>query len=99
MAEKMFDGVDHTRYKAEAEQRWGKAENATSDPWLRGRARPRRKPGHCIPASWAAKGPLPPSRESRRTVPRPWSWPGGTLTLSGIPGTQAPASATGSRGD
>ena len=35
MADKMFDGFDHTRYKDEVEQRWGKDAYARSDAWWR----------------------------------------------------------------
>lgn len=36
MAENMFDGFDHTRYKDEVEERWGKKAYADSDRWWRG---------------------------------------------------------------
>ena len=36
MAEKMFDGFDHTRYRDEVEQRWGSDAYARSDAWWRG---------------------------------------------------------------
>ena len=36
MAEKMFDGFDHTQYKDEVEARWGKDAYVTSDSWWRG---------------------------------------------------------------
>lgn len=35
MAEDMFDGFDHTRYRVEVEQRWGKAAYAEGDKWWR----------------------------------------------------------------
>lgn len=35
MAEKMFDGFDHTRYRDEVEQRWGKPAYERSDAWWR----------------------------------------------------------------
>ncbi|CAM3506078.1 MerR family transcriptional regulator [Occultella aeris] len=35
MAEEMFDGFDHTRYKNEVEQRWGRDAYAKSDAWWR----------------------------------------------------------------
>ncbi len=35
MAEKMFDGFDHTQYKDEVEQRWGKDCSTKSDHWYR----------------------------------------------------------------
>ena len=36
MAEDMFDGFDHTKYKDEVEERWGKDSYARSDAWWRG---------------------------------------------------------------
>jgi DNA-binding transcriptional MerR regulator len=36
MAEKMFDGFDHTQYREEVEQRWGADAYAHSDAWWRG---------------------------------------------------------------
>ncbi|MDQ4137678.1 MAG: MerR family transcriptional regulator, partial [Actinomycetota bacterium] len=36
MAEEMFDGFDHTQYKDEVEQRWGKEGYAGGDRWWRG---------------------------------------------------------------
>ncbi len=35
VAEEMFDGFDHTRYKEEVEQRWGREAYARSDRWYR----------------------------------------------------------------
>ena len=35
MAENMFDGFDHTRYRDEVEERWGKDAYASSDAWWR----------------------------------------------------------------
>lgn len=35
MAEEMFDGFDHTRYRAEVEERWGKEAYASGDRWWR----------------------------------------------------------------
>lgn len=35
MAEKMFDGFDHTQYKDEVEERWGADTYAKSDAWWR----------------------------------------------------------------
>ncbi|MGH3705888.1 MAG: MerR family transcriptional regulator, partial [Agromyces sp.] len=35
MAENMFDGFDHTQYKEEVEERWGKDAYAKSDAWWR----------------------------------------------------------------
>ena len=36
MAEEMFDGFDHTQYKQEVEERWGKDAYAKGDRWWRG---------------------------------------------------------------
>jgi len=36
VAEEMFDGFDHTQYKEEVEERWGKEAYAASDRWWRG---------------------------------------------------------------
>lgn len=36
MPEKMFDGFDHTQYREEVEERWGKDAYARSDAWWRG---------------------------------------------------------------
>ena len=38
MAEDMFEGFDHTQYKDEVEERWGKDAYATSNSWWRGMA-------------------------------------------------------------
>jgi hypothetical protein len=35
MAEEMFDGFDHTQYKEEVEERWGKDAYAAGDRWWR----------------------------------------------------------------
>lgn len=36
MAEQMFDGFDHTQYREEVEDRWGKESYARSETWWRG---------------------------------------------------------------
>lgn len=33
MAEKMFEGFDHTQYREEVEERWGREASAASDSW------------------------------------------------------------------
>ena len=43
MAEPMFDGFDHTRYRAEVEQRWGKEAYATGDTWWRSKTEAEKK--------------------------------------------------------
>jgi hypothetical protein len=48
MAEKMLDGFDHTQYKQEVEERWGKEAYARSDSWWRGMGESERE-------SWKAR--------------------------------------------
>lgn len=43
MAEKMFDGFDHTAYRAEAEERWGQDAYERSDRWWRSLAEDERE--------------------------------------------------------
>ena len=43
MAETMFNGFDHTQYKDEVEQRWGKDAYARSDAWWRGMSNEERR--------------------------------------------------------
>ena len=76
MAEHMFDGFDHTHYKDEVEERWGKDAYAKSDAWWRGMAPPRRRRGSSVAGSSAATGLRRPNRVSQRTVRRRRSWPG-----------------------
>lgn len=38
MAETMFDGFDHTQYRKEVEERWGKDAYAQSDAWWKGKS-------------------------------------------------------------
>ncbi|MDT0165114.1 MerR family transcriptional regulator [Actinotalea sp. AC32] len=88
MAEEMFDGFDHTRYKDEVEQRWGARAYADSDVWWRGmsddeRASWQRTAGE-LGRDWAAAasaGAAPDSAEARDLARRHVAW------LSGIPGT------------
>jgi DNA-binding transcriptional MerR regulator len=39
MAEQMFDGFDHTQYRAEVEQRWGADAYRRSDAWWRSKSK------------------------------------------------------------
>ncbi|WP_298864120.1 MerR family transcriptional regulator [uncultured Microbacterium sp.] len=94
MAENMFDGFDHTQYKDEVEQRWGKKAYADSDRWWRGMSESER-------AGWkqrvvelnhdwvaaAETGVDPASAEAQALAARHVAW------LTGIPGT--PAAAAG----
>src|SRR5690554_3150631 len=88
MAEEMFDGFDHTQYKDEVEQRWGKDAYAKSDAWWRSlsdadkadwKARMEK-----LGADWiaAAKSGIDPvSDEAQALAQRQFDW------LRGIPGT------------
>ncbi len=89
MAENMFDGFDHTQYKEEVEERWGKDAYAKSDAWWRSMSRrARRRPGSSAPRSSAATGSrrtsgasTPTSDEAQALAQRHFDW------LRGIPGT------------
>lgn len=92
MAENMFDGFDHTQYKDEVEQRWGKKAYADSDRWWRSMSADEK-------ASWqqrvadlgrdwivaAESGVAPGSDEAQALAKRHVEW------LTGIPGTPAEA--------
>ncbi|MEU1971872.1 MerR family transcriptional regulator [Microbacterium sp. NPDC019599] len=92
MAENMFDGFDHTQYKDEVEERWGKEAYARSDAWWRGmdadakaawKAR-----SEALGADWIAAaeaGIAPDSAEAQDLARRHVEW------LTGIPGTPAAA--------
>ena len=61
MAENMFDGFDHTQYKDEVEQRWGKKAYADSDRWWRGMTRRGEGArGSSAPPTSGATGSRPP---------------------------------------
>ncbi|MDN4644613.1 MerR family transcriptional regulator [Arthrobacter sp. PsM3] len=96
MAEKMFDGFDHTRYKDEVGQRWGKDAYAEGDSWWRGmgpaekdawRERSRQLGSDWIAA--AESGVAADSAEAQELARRQVEW------LTGIPGTPASGSAAG----
>ncbi|WP_445153475.1 MerR family transcriptional regulator [Arthrobacter sp. Hor0625] len=90
MAEKMFDGFDHTEYKGEVEQRWGKDAYAQGDAWWRGmdgaekdgwKERSARLSQDWIAAAEA--GIAPDAPEAQDLARRHVEW------LTGIPGTPA----------
>ncbi|RQP12845.1 MAG: MerR family transcriptional regulator [Microbacteriaceae bacterium] len=88
MAEDMFDGFDHTRYKDEVEERWGKDAYATSDAWWRGMGDDERRDWQArsaqLGADWIAAaeaGIAPDSDEAQELARRHVEW------LAGIPGT------------
>jgi MerR family transcriptional regulator, thiopeptide resistance regulator len=88
MAEKMFDGFDHTQYKDEVEQRWGKDSYAKSDAWWNSLSQDGKddfmlEAAELIEAwkSAAASGVEPDSGDAQELARRQYDW------LSGIPGT------------
>lgn len=99
MAENMFDGFDHTQYKDEVEQRWGKKAYADSDRWWRGmtdadRADWQRRVSD-LGRDWVAaaeSGIDPASDEAQALARRHVEW------LTGIPGTPAAAPGGDVRG-
>ena len=95
MAENMFDGFDHTQYKDEVQERWGKDAYARSDAWWRGMTADEKKAWQQrvsdLGRDWVAaaeSGIAPDSAEAQALAKRHVAW------LTGIPGT--PAASTGS---
>lgn len=90
MAENMFDGFDHTQYREEVEERWGRKAYADSDRWWRGmtdaeRADWQRRVSD-LGRDWIAaaeSGIDPASAEAQDVARRHVEW------LTGIPGTPA----------
>lgn len=90
MAEKMFDGFDHTAYREEVEQRWGADAYARSDAWWRGMSTEGRTDWKAasdqLSQDWmelASSGVAPDSAEAQALAARHVDW------LRGIPGTPA----------
>lgn len=88
VAEEMFDGFDHTQYKEEVEQRWGKDAYASSDRWWREMTAEERADWQqrqkALAADWtaaAARGVDPASEEAQALARRHADW------LADIPGT------------
>lgn len=88
MAQDMFDGFDHTRHRAEVEQRWGADAYATSDAWWRGLGAEGqeafRRDAAALARDWtdaAARRVDPASDEAQSLARRQFDW------LAGIPGT------------
>ena len=88
MAEKMFDGFDHTVYKDEVEQRWGKDAYAKSDAWWRSKSQSEKDDFMLAAAerieAWkaaAVAGVAPDSAEAQELARLQYDW------LGGIPGT------------
>lgn len=90
MAEKMFDGFDHTRYKEEVEERWGRDAYAQSDAWWRsmddGAKDAWKQSLQALNEDWiaaSASGIAPDSDEAQVIAERHVAW------LTGVPGTPA----------
>ncbi|RDV08168.1 MerR family transcriptional regulator [Arthrobacter sp. RT-1] len=90
MAEKMFDGFDHTQYKDEVEERWGKEAYAKSDSWWRGMGEAEKREWKArseqLGKDWlaaAGSGAAPESPEAQDLARRHVAW------LECIPGTPA----------
>lgn len=88
MVENMFDGFDHTQYKEEVEERWGKDAYARSDAWWRGMSAAEKTQwqdrAKRLGADWlaaAARGIAPDGDEAQQLAGRQFEW------LRGIPGT------------
>jgi len=94
VAEEMFDGFDHTQYKEEVEERWGKDAYASGDAWWRSMSDDERKAwgerAARLGADWTAAaqaGVAPDSPEAQDLARRHVEW------LASIPGT--PGHGTG----
>jgi DNA-binding transcriptional MerR regulator len=90
MAENMFDGFDHTQYKEEVEDRWGKKAYADSDRWWRGMTDAERADWQQrvsdLGRDWIAaaeSGVDPASAEAQDVARRHVEW------LTSVPGTPA----------
>ena len=87
MAENMFDGFDHTQYKDEVEERWGKDAYAKSDAWWRGLSADEKAAfttfGAELAFDWfdaASRGVDVGDEEAQALAARQYDW------LRGIPG-------------
>lgn len=88
MAEKMFDGFDHTRYREEVEQRWGREAYASADAWWRGMSAEEKAAWTArqtaLQADWIAaaeRGDAPDGAAAQALAQRQFDW------LAGVPGT------------
>ncbi|WEK13303.1 MAG: MerR family transcriptional regulator [Candidatus Microbacterium phytovorans] len=90
MAEKMFDGFDHTHYRDEVEERWGADAYAAGDAWWRGmdsaEKRSWQERTSALAQAWAdaaSRGIDPAGDDAQALAERHVAW------LTGIPGTPA----------
>ncbi|WP_309709188.1 MerR family transcriptional regulator [Pseudolysinimonas sp.] len=88
MAENMFDGFDHTQYRDEVEERWGRDAFTSSDGWWRGLSADAKaaffETASRLGADWtdaATRGIGPDGDEAQALAQRQFDW------LRGIPGT------------
>lgn len=88
MADEMFDGFDHTRYRDEVEERWGKDAYAKSDAWWRSQTAEQKSEWQAkqkrLAADWASAAEActdPASDEAQALAQRHFEW------LRDIPGT------------
>ncbi|WP_460571686.1 MerR family transcriptional regulator [Humibacter soli] len=93
MAETAFDGFDHTQYKEEVEERWGKAAYAKSDAWWRGMSDAERaewqQRQQSLSSDWqnaAARGIDPAGDEAQALAARQAEWLG---SVPGTPGSES----------
>lgn len=99
MAKKMLDGFDHSQYRQEVQERWGKEAYATSDAWWRGMTEQERSDWKAVSdrlgQDWAAAaatpGQSPDSAEAQNLAARHVAW------LGSIPGTPGAAGGPGQR--
>ncbi|MCG2623285.1 TipAS antibiotic-recognition domain-containing protein [Arthrobacter sp. I2-34] len=81
MPEEMFDGFDHTQYKDEVEQRWGKEAYARGDRWWRGLGEEGRRAwlqrSRALQADWIAAAGSdagPDSADAQDLARRQFDW-------------------------
>lgn len=81
MAKEMFDGFDHTQYKEEVEERWGKDAYAKGDRWWRGMSDAERaswkEQSQQLLADWVAAGQsglAAESAEAQALAQRQYDW-------------------------
>ena len=88
MAKDMFDGFDHTQYREEVEERWGRDAYAAGDRWWRDMGDDERRAwkerSAALGRDWIAaaeSGVAPDSAQAQELAQRQFDW------LRGIPGT------------
>lgn len=102
MATDALDGFDHTQYREEVEQRWGKEAYAASDAWWRGMSETERHEWQVrhetLAADWAAAaaaGVDPTSPQAEELAARHVAWLGSIPGTPGHGGTPVAAYVTG----